>query len=566
MKPAFKIGSIGLFICILAALSCQKEYSCENCGGQNIPPIANAGLDQVIILPIDSVLLNGSASIDTDGSIKKWEWKKVAGYNSFQIVTAGSAITTAKNLKDGIYQFELTVTDNEGAASKDTVSITVAAGIVSNRPPVARAGADQVITLPINSATIDGSSSYDPDNNIAGYSWTKLSGPAGNIVNANAVQTKVDNLLEGVYRFQLKVTDAGGLYSMDTVQISVIVNPSEVCFADRPTIDVKLVPFGTLSGNRSYLSLAYAADKIVFAGGMEQNSGGSSVARTIDLYDLSTKGWSLSIQTPHLEAAVAISGNKVFFGGGGYYYSDYYSAIDVYDAQNNIWANLSFSEAKTLVAGAAIDNKIMFAGGFKKSGDYFPNNFENLVEIYEPSTNTWTSVALSEARGGITSAIARDKVYFAGGWNTAPSNKIDIYDAATNSWSTSTLNFLKTAKTAISLGNKIYWTDGSCKIEIRNVETGASSVEYLTRSGETKTIIKDNKIVFIRFGSKYFDIYDPAINAWTVGVLPQEVPPAAAVISVNNIIYIAGGIIGYSPVTNGAFSAIMTNQVWKLEF
>jgi len=208
----------------------------------------------------------------------------------------------------------------------------------------------------------------------------------------------------------------------------------------------------------------------------------------------------------------------------------------------------------------------MFAGGFKKSGDYLPNNIENLVEIYQPSTNSWSSVPLSEPRGGITSAVIQNKVYFAGGWNMAPSNKIDIYDAATNSWSVSTLNFLKTAKTAATLGNKIYWTDGSCKVEIRNVETGASSLENLSRSGEIISVVKDNKIVFIRPGSRYFDVYDPSLNTWSIGVLQQAVPYGSAVISVSNVIYIAGGIIGQTFVGSGTYVPILSNQVWKLEF
>ncbi|MGZ3852707.1 MAG: Kelch repeat-containing protein, partial [Flavisolibacter sp.] len=313
------------------------------------------------------------------------------------------------------------------------------------------------------------------------------------------------------------------------------------------------------------LTLASAADKIVFAGGMDIINGGGVVANTIDLYSLTTQDWSLSIESPHLDCAVAVSGDKIYFGGGGYLYDTYFSAIDVYDAANNIWGHLSFSEPKTLVAGAAIGDKILFAGGFKKGVDYFPNNIENLVEIYQPATNTWSSVPLSEARGGITSATINNKVYFAGGWNTALSNKIDVYDATTNSWSTSTLRYLPTAKTAIVYGKNIYWTDGSCKVEISNVETGTSSLESLSRSGNVISVVKDNKLVFVRPGSIYFDIYDPSIKAWSVGVLPQQVPGGAAVISVNNTIYVAGGITGSIPM-GATTKQIGTNQVWKLEF
>jgi Tol biopolymer transport system component len=59
--------------------------------------------------------------------------------------------------------------------------------------------------------------------------WTKISGPSSfNISNANAIQTQVSNLVLGTYLFELRVTDAGGLFVKDTVQISVM-NPPPDC-------------------------------------------------------------------------------------------------------------------------------------------------------------------------------------------------------------------------------------------------------------------------------------------------------------------------------------------------
>jgi Tol biopolymer transport system component len=92
----------------------------------------------------------------------------------------------------------------------------------ANHPPVAKAGADQTIILPANSATLDGSASTDPDNNIVSYLWTKISGPSSpDIVTTNAAQTTINNLAEGTYAFELTVTDADGLSASDTVQVIV---------------------------------------------------------------------------------------------------------------------------------------------------------------------------------------------------------------------------------------------------------------------------------------------------------------------------------------------------------
>ena len=78
---------------------------------------------------------------------------------------------------------------------------------------------------------LDGSNSSDPDGKISGWQWTKISGPSSsNITNANAAQTPVIDLVQGVYLFELKVTDAGALFDRDTIQVTVMaVNQPPAC-------------------------------------------------------------------------------------------------------------------------------------------------------------------------------------------------------------------------------------------------------------------------------------------------------------------------------------------------
>ena len=98
------------------------------------------------------------------------------------------------------------------------------------RPPIANAGPDQTITLPTNTAALNGSASTDPNNDISSYLWTKISGPSSfTIANANAAQTQVTNLIEGVYEFELTVTDARGSIDKDIVQVTVILNQLPSC-------------------------------------------------------------------------------------------------------------------------------------------------------------------------------------------------------------------------------------------------------------------------------------------------------------------------------------------------
>ncbi len=96
----------------------------------NLPPVARAGNDITITLPNSSAQLNGTASTDDDGNIVTYEWTKVAGPASFNIVSPNSAITDIDNLIEGTYYFELKVTDNESATAVDTVIITVGSRVL----------------------------------------------------------------------------------------------------------------------------------------------------------------------------------------------------------------------------------------------------------------------------------------------------------------------------------------------------------------------------------------------------------------------------------------------------
>ena len=183
----------------------------------NIAPTANAGTDQSITLPISTVSLSGSGT-DTDGTISSYNWTKISGPSAFTITNANSASTSITGLIQGTYQFQLKVTDNDGATDLDTVQITVNA---ANIAPTANAGTDQSITLPISTASLSGSG-IDNDGTISSYNWTKISGPSAfTITNANSASTSVTGLVQGTYQFQLKVTDNDGATDLDIVQITV---------------------------------------------------------------------------------------------------------------------------------------------------------------------------------------------------------------------------------------------------------------------------------------------------------------------------------------------------------
>jgi hypothetical protein len=172
--------------------------------GNNQIPTANAGTDQTITLPTNTVTISGSGK-DADGTISSYQWTKISGPTGGTIKDANSPNTDVTDLVEGVYQFELKVTDNQGATGKSTMQITVNAAV--NSSPTADAGTDQTIVLPTNSVTLSGSGK-DSDGTISSYEWSKISGPSsGSIDNQNSANTTVSNLVEGVYQFELKVND-----------------------------------------------------------------------------------------------------------------------------------------------------------------------------------------------------------------------------------------------------------------------------------------------------------------------------------------------------------------------
>ena len=210
----------------------------------NQVPAADAGPDNIITLPLNSITLTGTGT-DADGTISSYAWVKISGPSTGTITTANAATTTVNNLVQGVYQFQLTVTDDNGDTGTDTIIITVNAAV--NQVPAADAGPDNIITLPLNSITLTGTGT-DADGTISSYAWVKISGPStGTIATANAATTTVNNLVQGVYKFQLTVTDDNGDTGKDTIIITVNAAVNQVPAADAGPDNIITLPLNSIT-------------------------------------------------------------------------------------------------------------------------------------------------------------------------------------------------------------------------------------------------------------------------------------------------------------------------------
>ncbi|XP_073422232.1 dyslexia-associated protein KIAA0319 homolog [Dendrobates tinctorius] len=191
----------------------------------NSPPVAETGPDKEIIFPVDSMTLDGSKSRDDHG-IVSYKWENISGPSVVTIQESDKPVAVVSNLEIGTYHFRLTVKDHQGLESSAVLTLTVKEG--QNNPPKANAGGTHVLVLPNSSISLDGSKSVD-DQGIASYKWTRdgQSPAAGDVLDSseNKPVLHLTNLVEGIYIFHLKVTDAKGDSDIDTATVEVRPDP-----------------------------------------------------------------------------------------------------------------------------------------------------------------------------------------------------------------------------------------------------------------------------------------------------------------------------------------------------
>ena len=191
---------------------------------ENQAPIADAGPDQSVESGM-VVSLIGSNSIDLDDGIASFVWEQVSGFPVELVVEPGepeaSFIAPGVEPNGESLTFELTVTDYSGLQSTDTCIVNVS---WVNIPPVSDSGAEQTVDEG-TTVTLDGSKSSDADDGIASYQWKQINGLSISLSDPTEVQpifVSPDVGPDGsTLKFQLTVTDNGGLQSTDTCIVNV---------------------------------------------------------------------------------------------------------------------------------------------------------------------------------------------------------------------------------------------------------------------------------------------------------------------------------------------------------
>ena len=182
-------------------------------------PVADGGEDRLATIG-ETVVFDGSGSHDPEGGEITYSWsliEKPQGSNA-ELLNPNDYNPSITPDRHGDYLIQLVVSDGLCESEPDIVLVTT-----GNRPPVADAGEDQIISVGDN-VSLNGGASADPDGDTnLGYQWIIVSRPDGStatLSDAQIVDPTFVADLGGEYIIELTVSDWELESEPDTVVIT----------------------------------------------------------------------------------------------------------------------------------------------------------------------------------------------------------------------------------------------------------------------------------------------------------------------------------------------------------
>ena len=172
-----------------------------------------------------------------------------------------------------------------------------------------------------------------------------------------------------------------------------------------------------------------------------------------EVYDPSTDTWAVltpmttarsGFQTEVIDGKIyAIGGYSgvLLLGPGCDCSIDSLSSTEVYDPSTDKWTTLApLSTARCWLQTEVINGKIYAIGGLNNKVGDSKWNPQSSAEAYDPSTNTWTTLASTcEIYSIYQTEVVDDKIYAIGALGTDNTDKglsTEVYDPSTNTWAT----------------------------------------------------------------------------------------------------------------------------------
>lgn len=195
----------------------ESEPARRTIRAKNRPPVAAAGND-VAIDPGARATLDGSGSSDPDEEPLSFSWTIITRPEGSTAQLEGADTARPELLGDvrGAFVARLRVSDGEEEA-EDTVRIGVG---ISGGAPVANAGADREVRT-LETVTLDGSRSSDPDGDSLSYTWRLTRPPSSMAQLSSTTGAQVTFVPDtgGAYVAELVVND--GFYDSPAARVTI---------------------------------------------------------------------------------------------------------------------------------------------------------------------------------------------------------------------------------------------------------------------------------------------------------------------------------------------------------
>jgi hypothetical protein len=141
------------------------------------------------------------------------------------------------------------------------------------------------------------------------------------------------------------------------------------------------------------------------------------------------------------------------------------------------------------------------------------DNPSNVVDVFNVTSNTWTTATLSQPRGGpATTSVDNRYVLFGGGDKEngqlrISSEVVDIFDSLSGMWNTTTLSQARWVG-ATSLGNLAFFVGGTV-IDIFNSTSQTWNTSILS---QTRSVLASSSIAkiiaFVTAGPQYYSVVE----------------------------------------------------------
>jgi len=217
----------------------------------------------------------------------------------------------------------------------------------------------------------------------------------------------------------------------------------------------------------------------------------------------------------------------LFFFISGSFVLPFSSVLASSDLVEDSWnTKTPMTHGQTGCGFAVLDGKIYAIGGY----------YTDINERYDPATDTWTTLApMPTPRGAVNVVAYQDKIYCIGGItnNVGPGpaiyralNTVEVYDPTTNSWSSKAAVPLKGTYShemyyyadmkAYVVNKQLFAIASSGELYMYNPSTDSwSSKASLSVENWYPQVYVTNEQLFVIPKAGEMHMYNPATDAWT---------------------------------------------------